>query len=66
MWDWLLSVWVGTPEWVKIVVALGGLEIALWIRGQKEAAKQTDLLEDIAVSLSLREIEKQIESTDHD
>lgn len=38
-----------------IILALGGLELLLHWHGQKEAKEQTKLLEDIAVSLSLRE-----------
>lgn len=40
---------------VIIIFALGGLELMLFWIGQKEAKEQTKLLEDIAVSLSLRE-----------
>jgi hypothetical protein len=53
-------------EAIVIILALGGLEGLLWWIGQKEAKKQTELLEDIAISLSLREMEKDIESSGHD
>ncbi len=43
-------------EAVVIILALGGLELILWLKAQPEVKKQTELLEDIAVSLSLREI----------
>jgi hypothetical protein len=42
-------------EALVIILALGGLEIVLWWIGHEEVKKQTELLEEIAVSLSLRE-----------
>jgi hypothetical protein len=45
-----------------IIVSLGGLELTLWYISHREAKKQTEALEDIAISLSLQEMEKDIES----
>jgi len=42
-------------EAIAIIVSLGGLELVLWLLDRKELREQTALLEEIAVSLSLRE-----------
>ena len=42
-------------ETIAIIVCLGGLELALWLRDRKELKQQTELLEEIAVTLSLKE-----------
>jgi hypothetical protein len=39
-------------EAILIIVALGGLELTLWLLGHRETKKQTELLAEIAISLA--------------
>jgi hypothetical protein len=48
---------------VAIIVSLGGLEILLWWLDHKEHKKQTEVLEEIAIALSLKEPNLEVELT---
>jgi hypothetical protein len=47
---------------VAIIVSLGGLEVLLWWLDHKEHKKQTEVLEEIAIALSLKEPDLELTS----
>jgi hypothetical protein len=56
-------------EAILIILCLGGLEVLLWYVDRMELKEQTQLLEDIMVTLSIKETddskEKKVEPTSH-